>query len=328
MWQLSALWYSGAYWEDLEYFAEAYVICAALVELLCEHESILKGQHKESVRKSVERGATIALILGLALGMLSLVRTNSLYDQVIACLYQDEQAANNRAERAENRADEATRAAGRISDKADRLGALLEEEQQTNLRFQQQARQTEARLAEATSKLSKATADLDLISRRRTPRTDLLREASAVNAPKLRQFTGQRIAIISCSGTTFERPRPESILPQFLSTDDPIARERNGLWRELNQELFAAKWDIFGGPSPCSTSGPNMRIVIDPMANPETRSAANALASILRSALLLTEADLPVTTYSIDAITMELLLLKEGDKTGIFILLIGNKPFQ
>jgi hypothetical protein len=122
MWQLSALWYSSGYWEGLEYFAEAYVICAAVVELLCTHEIILKGGIKESARKRVERGAAIALILGLALGMLSLIRTNALYDDAIACLYKDEQTANARAERAENRATEAVKHDEELQKEEDALG--------------------------------------------------------------------------------------------------------------------------------------------------------------------------------------------------------------
>ena len=48
-----SLWPSAAFWEGVEYLAEAVVIIAALFEVLADFEIILRGDDKRELRKRV-----------------------------------------------------------------------------------------------------------------------------------------------------------------------------------------------------------------------------------------------------------------------------------
>src|SRR5580704_3052871 len=101
---ISSLWASSSFWEGVEYFAEATVITGALFEVLTDFEHILKGEGKKELRRRVEKWAAIVLVVGLAIGLGALVRTNQLFSETIASLYGEARDASNRATIASNKA--------------------------------------------------------------------------------------------------------------------------------------------------------------------------------------------------------------------------------
>ena len=91
-------------WEAIEYTAEAVVIIGCLFEGLADFEFILKGHENDKKRQRVERAAFLVLIVGLALGLTALVRTNQLFTDTISVLYGEARDANDRAAAASNKA--------------------------------------------------------------------------------------------------------------------------------------------------------------------------------------------------------------------------------
>lgn len=99
---IPSLWSSSSFWEGVEYIAETTVIIGATFELLADFEHILKGDEKKERRHRVAKWAAIALIIGLAVGLGALVRTNRLFTDTITTLYGQARDANNRANATEN----------------------------------------------------------------------------------------------------------------------------------------------------------------------------------------------------------------------------------
>ncbi len=115
---LVSLFSSVDFWEGIEYVAEAIVIVGALVEVLADFEHILKGDDKR--RHRVAKRAAIALIIGLAIELGALVRTNQLFTDTIASLYREARDAYTRAADAQEKAKESNDRATGASDKATR----------------------------------------------------------------------------------------------------------------------------------------------------------------------------------------------------------------
>lgn len=298
MWQLTAFWYSSGYWESMEYFAEAYVIAAAAMELFIDHELILSGETKATIRKESERGATIALIVGLAVGLLALIRTNVLFNEQIACLYQDEQAAYNRSERAENRAAETTTLATDLRKDANE--------------FKKQAHESE-------ESLRKATAQLDLVQRRREPRDMLILEASIGTNPKLAPFEKQDVIVMTClEPTEMDNPDRAHIIVMVAGLgcgENPVELERNKTSFELRRQLeTVAHWKTEFATGPCKTSRARsgMKLYVDSLASDRTRRAATAISQVLRKALLL-------ETFRPYA---------ECDPQNSFVITVSDAPFR
>lgn len=109
------IWASASFWEGVEYFSEAIVITAAVIELLCDFEHILKGEDKKALRRRVEKWAATVLVAGLGIELGSLVRTNQLFDVEIG-------AANGRAIEAIRRADREAKARVEIETRLVELG--------------------------------------------------------------------------------------------------------------------------------------------------------------------------------------------------------------
>ena len=113
---ITSLFSSSPFWEGVEYAAEGVVIAGALIEVLADFEHILKGDENRDLRHRVAKQAAIALIIGLAIELSALVRTNQLFTETIATLYGQARDASDRAETAskqattaQNRADKAER---------------------------------------------------------------------------------------------------------------------------------------------------------------------------------------------------------------------------
>jgi hypothetical protein len=239
--------------------------------------------------------------------------------------------ADTRVTIATQQAADATRLAGNISNRADKLAELLSKEQETDERFQIQARKTEASLATATDDLRKATAQLDLVSRRRQPRGTLIHEAHIESDVRLRAFRGQGVAPIGCDTAIVDVIRPGAIASRWFSAD-PVTTERRETSKELAVGLMGAKWAVRGGAvgtMPCSTGGPNLRIWVDPAASDRTQLAAKAVASVLHDVLLFErEDDPPVSVSPIDAHAFQFLGIEEQEKTTTFLILVGDKQFE
>src|ERR1700682_1079750 len=92
-----SLWASASFWEGVEYVAEALVLAGAAFEVLTDFEYILKGDANRPVRHRLARIAAITLVVGLAIELGALVRTNSLFTDEIADSYHAAKDANNRS---------------------------------------------------------------------------------------------------------------------------------------------------------------------------------------------------------------------------------------
>lgn len=106
-----SLWGSVAFWEAVEYAAEALVFCGAAFEVLADFEYVLKGAENVPVRHRLARVAAITLVVGLALGLGALVRTNALFSDEINSAYRAAVDASGQATRASNDATDARRQA-------------------------------------------------------------------------------------------------------------------------------------------------------------------------------------------------------------------------
>jgi hypothetical protein len=113
-------WSSSSVWEGVEYGAETIVVVCALVEVLADFEHILKGHENEKRRKSVEKRAAIGLVFGLAIGLVALVRTNSLFTDEIASAHHEARDASDRATDASGKAKAASDKAIVAEDRADK----------------------------------------------------------------------------------------------------------------------------------------------------------------------------------------------------------------
>jgi hypothetical protein len=94
---IASFWSSIGFWEIIEYAAEAIVIIGALGEFLTEFEFVLKGDEKRTIRHRIGKAAALMLIIGLAIELGALVRTNQLFSNTIGALYMEASDANERA---------------------------------------------------------------------------------------------------------------------------------------------------------------------------------------------------------------------------------------
>jgi hypothetical protein len=110
---LVSVWPSAEFWERIEYFSEAFVIVGAIGELLTDFKIILKKEEQADLRDRIGKCAGIALIIGLALELGALVRTNEIFTGTISVLYGQTQDAITKAGDAKTNADLASSAASR-----------------------------------------------------------------------------------------------------------------------------------------------------------------------------------------------------------------------
>jgi hypothetical protein len=122
----SSLASSTPFWEGIEYSAEAIVVIGAVGEFLTEFEYTLKGDDKKVLRHRIGKLAAIVLIVGLAIELGALVRTNQLSSKTLVALYQqasqagaDAVTARNEAIQSDGRAQTAFKAATEAQDRAD-----------------------------------------------------------------------------------------------------------------------------------------------------------------------------------------------------------------
>lgn len=142
---IASAWSSSAAWESIEYAAEAIVIAGCMFEGLADFELILKGHDNERRRKRVETAAFLTLIIGLALGLTALVRTNHLFTETIATLYGEARDADNRAETAFMQATKAVKHGEELEAEAAILRARTEREIDARLALERQLVKQELR---------------------------------------------------------------------------------------------------------------------------------------------------------------------------------------
>jgi hypothetical protein len=123
---IDSLLSSTEFWEWVEYVAEAIVVIGAVGEFLTEFEYILKGENQKSLRHRTGKLAAIVLIVGLAIELGALVRTNQLSSRTLASLYQEAKGAEDdaviarkEAVKSDDRAQTAFSAARLAQDRAD-----------------------------------------------------------------------------------------------------------------------------------------------------------------------------------------------------------------
>jgi hypothetical protein len=141
---IASLWSSSFAWEGVEYVAETVVVICALIEVLADFEHILKGDENKTLRKSVEKRAAIGLVLGLAIGLVALVRTNSLFTDEIASAHREAREASDRAadasgkaKTASDRADKAETQAGVAIKQAAILNKQAEDERMARIKIEE-----------------------------------------------------------------------------------------------------------------------------------------------------------------------------------------------
>lgn len=186
----------------------------------------------------------------------------------------------------------AVKLAGNISDRADKLGALLKIEQETAALFQKQATESEASLRKSTADLMSAEKQLDRDLRMRSPREKLMHDAHISDDPRLAEFRGQHVTLVACLEPNAAQTSP---VPGIIDVN-PIAQERDDAFLELGNQLQQAGWVSAIGITQCTGSG--QRMYVDPRADEGVLRAAHALARVLHDALLLEGDDPRVTVLS------------------------------
>jgi hypothetical protein len=160
-----------------------------------------------------------------------------------------------------------------LATKQSGLDIKVEQERQKTAGFEKQA--TLARL-----ELAKELRRVDDNDRRRSPRWMLLRDAKPGDDPRLKPFIGQLIYIFDCEGRADRlAPRDEETVTTSLT---------------LGNELYAvAHWQVRVDQRICSAQPPEsgLDIIVSPRANSGTNAAAEALASVIRDALLISPND-------------------------------------
>jgi hypothetical protein len=138
---ISAAWLSSSFWEGVEYVSEAVVTIGALFEGLADFGHIFKND--EGRRKRAEKAAFAALVVGLATGLMALMRTNKLSSDTISGLYTEARDARRMADDSNARAEKAFDRAVVAQQRADKANSDLEIERQKTARFQIEAAKAE-----------------------------------------------------------------------------------------------------------------------------------------------------------------------------------------
>lgn len=193
-----SFWTSPSFWEGAEYASEMIVFLGAAVETLAEFEIILKGDSNASLRKHVEKLSAIALVIGLATGLLSLYRTNKLFNDRIADLYTQSRNAYDRAATAETSAGTATKEAGAANERAAKLALDLESEKQKTVRFQKDADIARLELEKQIREQGPRWAMLEGVARRGIEE-------------RLKPFKGQLAFIVACENNPYTAEHEQTI---------------------------------------------------------------------------------------------------------------------
>lgn len=149
---IHSLWVSSSLWEWIEYGSEILVLLGATFEVLTDFEYILQGEAKKVERHRLAKIAAITLVVGLAVELGALARTNSLFSGEITASNLAAKEASDRATEASNDAKEARERAGKATKEAGdatelasqndkeaaRLNKLAEDERSARVTLQRQ----------------------------------------------------------------------------------------------------------------------------------------------------------------------------------------------
>jgi len=292
----------------------------------------------EDWRDALGKRSLILLILGLGLGLLSLIKTNALSGQIIASLGDHIKDVGGKVQEAR---DVSSAAATKAKD-ALGLSRSAEEVSRDALHLAQGAQSEASSAVSSASGAKKLAEDVELSVRKRAPRATLIRGANISTDARLQPFREQNVLLVSCM------PAPLQTFPEAYSdprrasvgvfgalaglTDNPVEYERSETLRELHRQLSQAHWEpnvsiTAGGCG--GSAGTSIRFRIDPQASDETRQAARQLANVLHEALLFEGNTPQVTTIPLEnSLPRESLPSAPYDRTRSFIVLIYNNPFQ
>ncbi len=127
-------------WEITEYISASVVLLAVMGEFTAEFTNLLKD---ESKRRRLAKASVLVLIAGLAVELVSLVRTSQLSNQIVAQLNQEAAQAKveagkaiERAGKADERASENEREAAQLRKDAARLDTLAEQERLARVKIE------------------------------------------------------------------------------------------------------------------------------------------------------------------------------------------------
>jgi hypothetical protein len=197
-------------WEIGEYSGEALVLLGCIGEFVAEYTSL----YADEWRHAVGRRSLLALILGLGVGLFSLIKTNALSGQIIASLGDHVKEAGGKAQVASDISDAALAKSKQADSKADNVG--------------QRAEVIENRLLVASSQIGKI--EKDIIAQ--GPRAKLLSKIAPRLASTLARFAGQRIGLFVCG----QQGLPEQ------ETLDAWAVIANILGPDKVAGIIGAKW--------------------------------------------------------------------------------------
>jgi hypothetical protein len=207
-----ARWLS--FWEAAEYISETLVALGCFGEYVAEYTNWLKTDER---KHTLGRRSLIVLILGISVGLLSLIKTNALSGEVIGSLGDQSQAAGDKAVKASidadaaigkvkaasEEADAAKLESGKAKESASAAESLARGARQEADSFEKRivsatdtAIKAESHLAEALEHASKAEAEADQASlelaRYRAPRSLTLAQQANI-AARLRPFGSKRV---------------------------------------------------------------------------------------------------------------------------------------
>jgi len=246
-------------WEIGEYLGEAIVLLGCIGEFVAEYTKI----RTDAWRHTLGRRSLIFLILGLGLGLLSLIKTNALSGIVITSLGNQIEDAGKKTERASDVANAALSTAGKAVDNSG-----IAEDKANNV--DQRAGVIEKRLLIASSQIGIIEKDIAA----QGPRAKLLSKVASKLAKTLARFAGQRVGLFVCGqqgAAGQETLDTWGVIANILGPDT-VAGVTGAKWREVPTNLnWAANCGAAKG------LGQGVTVIVSKRASESTMEAAIAL---------------------------------------------------
>jgi len=152
----SSLIDSLSFWEYVEYAAETIVVVGALGEFVAEFGYFPRGARNQERRQGLGKLAALFLIVGLAIELVALVRTNQLSSTAIAALNKAASDSNQKAEQAILKGESATATAKGFESQIAAANARAAEAEAQVAVANSESREAVAKVREAQAHIAQA----------------------------------------------------------------------------------------------------------------------------------------------------------------------------
>lgn len=288
-----ARWLS--FWEVTEYVSEALVALGCLGEYVAEYTNWLKTDER---KHALGRRSLIVLILGISVGLLSLIQTNALSGEVIGSLGDRAKAAGDKAAKASSDADSAIGKAKAASGEADAA------------RMESSNAKDEASVAEVLARGARKEADSfeDAIKEAKRDAAEakaLLAEVRRLAADAENRAAEAERKVADRHITKTQLDRINNSLARWSGQDirlSVVSVNGDGEMWAYGQELIKALGSIRGWSMILTAQGRNngpsgLSVRINPSASGSDKALANDLVIALHDAGVQVSGPEPATPY-------------------------------